>query len=112
MAQTHKLLGKTAANGAIGTYTTLYTVPDFTQCILSRIVAVNKNASAQTIRVAIGAPSTTPVAGDWDVYDFTIDAKDSLTIGQGATPDTTNKYVLVSASSSDVNFKAYGVELT
>lgn len=110
MAQLHKVLGKVSANGAIGTYSTLYTASG--QVILSKVVAVNKNAAAQTVRVAIGCATTTPGVTEWDVYDFTIGAKDSLEVGQGCTMDATNKFLMISASSSDVNFKAYGVEIS
>jgi len=110
--QTHKVLGKVSANGAIGTYSTLYACPAATQVILSKVVAVNKNAAAQTVRIAIGTTTTTPGVTEWDVYDSTIGSEDSLEIGQGCTLDATNKNIMISASSSDVNFKAYGVEIS
>lgn len=108
--QMHKTLGKISANGAINTYSTLYAGAG--QVILSKVVAVNKNAAAQTVRIAIGCASTTPDVTEFDVYDFTVGPKDSLELGGGCTMDATNKYIMISASSSDVNFKAYGVEIS
>lgn len=110
MASTYKVLGKISANGAIGTYSTLYTGTG--QVVLAKIVAVNKNAAAQTVRIAIGCASTTPGVTEFDVYGFSVGPNDALEVGQGCTLDATNKYIMISASSSDVNFKAYGAEIS
>ena len=109
MATTYKLLGKASANGAIGTYTTLYTASG--AVIISAIKACNKDAAAQTIRIAVGATTTTPAATEWDVYGYSIAPGDTLTLVEGLCLDATNKYVMISASDADVNFKVYGAEI-
>lgn len=111
MATTYKLLGAVSANGAIGTYTTLYSCPSATATVISALKAVNKDAAAQTIRIAVGATTTTPGATEWDVYGYTIQPNDTLTLVEGLCVDATNKYVMISASDADVNFKLYGAEI-
>lgn len=110
MATTYKLLGAVSANGAIGTYTTLYTAT--TAVVISALKAVNKDAAAQTIRIAVGSTTTTPGATEWDVYGYTIQPNDTLSLVEGLCLDATNKYVMVSASDADVNFKLYGAEIS
>ena len=39
---------------------------------------VNKDAAAQTIRVAVGSTTTTPPADEWDVYGYTLQPNDTL----------------------------------
>lgn len=109
MATTYKLLGAVSANGTITTYTTLYTAT--TAVVLSAIKACNKDAAAQTVRIAVGATTTTPGATEWDVYGYSIAPGDTLTLVEGLCLDATHKYVMISASDADVNFKAYGAEI-
>ena len=107
---TYSLLGKVSANGAIGTYSTLYTAGG--AVIISAIKACNKDAAAQTIRIAVGATTTTPAATEWDVYGYSIASGDTLTLVEGLCCDATNKYIMISASDADVNFKVYGAEVS
>ena len=110
MATEYMVLGSESANGAIGTYTTLYTAT--TAVVISALKVVNKDAAAQTIRVAVGSTTTTPAADEWDVYGYTIQPNDTLSLVEGLCLDATNKYVMVSASDADVNFKLYGAEVS
>lgn len=110
MASTYSLLGKVSANGAIGTYSTLYTASG--AVVLSALKACNKDAAAQTVRIAVGATTTTPAATEWDVYGYTIASGDTLTLVEGLCLDATNKYIMVSASDADVNFKVYGAVIS
>jgi hypothetical protein len=102
----YSLLGKASASGAIGTYSTLVTAA--APIILAKVIAVNKDAAAQTIRIALGSQTITPAATEWDVYGYSLQPGETLEIGHGCTIDATNKFIMVSASDADVNFKAYG----
>lgn len=111
MATTYKTLGQVQSSGTISTYDTLYTVPSATATVVSTISICNTGATAATIRLSASS-STTPATKEWLIYGFTVPANESKFITIGATLDTTVKYLMCSASSSNVAFSAFGSEVT
>jgi hypothetical protein len=108
MAVANARLGKLQANGAIGTYGTIYgPVAAGASVVASTLFVCNKSTSPQTFRIAI-ATDTTPDADEFIYYDETVPAKSTVPLTQGICLDATNKYLMGSASSSDVIFTLCG----
>jgi hypothetical protein len=111
MATVYKRLGALASTGTIGTADTLYTVPAATATVVSTISVCNTSSSAATFSVAVST-TTSFVASGYIVYQATIAGNDTVGLTFGATLDTTNKYLLCSASASTVSFSAFGSEIS
>lgn len=111
MPTTYKTLGQVASTGAIGTYDQLYTVSASASSIVSNIVACNRTASAQSIRLACSA-STSPTAKEFIAFGVSVPANDSIPLVMGVTLDSTVKYLLCSSTSASVSFSAFGAEIT
>jgi hypothetical protein len=95
----------------IGTADTLYTAT--TAATVSTIAVCNTSASAQSYRLAVHTATSYPAtAAAYLVYGASVAANDSVFLTIGATLDTTNKYILCSASSSVVGFTAFGAEIS
>lgn len=108
---TYKRLNNIASSGVIGTADTLYTAT--TAAVVSTIAVCNTSASAQTYRLAVHTATTYPAtAAAYVIYGATVAANDTVFLTLGATLDTTNKYLLCSASSSVVGFTAFGAEVS
>lgn len=112
MPTTYKTLGQIEANGAIGTYSTLYTVPTSTSTIISNIVVCNRTASAQYFRIACSSSSASVLAKEFIAFGTTVPANDSIPLVIGLTLDTTVKHLMCSATSASVSFSAFGAETT
>lgn len=111
MATTYKRLGNIASTGTIGTADTLYTAT--TAAVVSTIAVCNLTASAQTYRLAVHTATSFPgTAAAFIVYGASVGANDTVFLTVGATMDTTNKYLLCSASSASVGFTAFGAEVS
>lgn len=109
MPQTHKVLGQ--SNPASATLTTLYTVPSATQAIASTLTICNLAATAATYRVAV-RPSGASIANQhYLAYDATVGANDTVVRTLGLTAGATD-VVSVQASTANVAFSLYGVEIT
>jgi len=116
MAQTPKRLGALTSTGTIGTADILYTC-NVTAAIVSTIVICNTSASAITYRICINsstAGKTYPASGvtGYIIYNDTVGANQSTFIPVGLVMDSTNKYLLCSASSASVAFTASGFEIS
>ena len=111
MATVYKRLGAIASTGTIGTADTLYTVPTSTATVVSTINVCNTSSTAATFTLAIST-TTSFVASGYLFYQVSIAGNDSFTATIGATLDTTNKYLLCSASASTVSFSAFGSEIS
>lgn len=111
MATTYKRLAALQSTGTIGTADTTYTVPASTSTIVSTIAVCNTAATSATYRIAIST-TTSFVASGYLIYGATIGANDSIFLTIGATLDTTNKYLLTSASAATVSFSAFGSEVS
>jgi hypothetical protein len=111
MADTIKKLGGAAGNGVIGTAATLVTCPSATSVVISQLTVCNAGATARTFTIAVHT-GTSYSAGSYVVYQMGIAAGDTYIHPAGITLDATNKYLLVSSSHADVNFSAFGMEVT
>jgi hypothetical protein len=110
MAQTYKRLGAldTGASG-VATAEVLYTCPAATSAVLSTVSICNRDSAAATYRVGIST-TTSYVDAGMLVYDASVPANDTIFLTLGITLDATNKYLLVSASTTTVSASAFGVE--
>lgn len=116
MAQTPKRLGAITSTGTIGTADTLYTC-NVTAAIVSTIVVCNTSGGAVTYRICINSSSagTSFPSGNvtgYIIYNDTVGANQSTFIPVGLVMDSTNKYLLCSASSASVAFTASGFEVS
>lgn len=109
MPQTHKVLGQ--SNPAATTLTTLYTVPASTQTIASTIVVANLAATAATFRIAVRPAGAAIANQHYIAYDSAVAGNDSVILTLGLTVGATD-VVSVYASTANVAFSMYGVEVT
>ena len=111
MPTTYKRLNAAATTTA-GTNNaqTLYT-NNGTTAIVSTIVVCNTSGAAAQYRICVNSGTSFAAAG-YIAYDATVAANDTVYITAGITLDTTNKYLLVSASSTSVSFSAFGAEIS
>lgn len=109
MPQTHKVLGQ--SNPSATTLTTLYTVPSATQMLASTLTICNLASTAATYRVAV-RPAAAAIANQhYLAYDATVGANDTVVLTLGMTAGATD-VVSVYASTANVAFSLYGVEIT
>lgn len=109
MPQAHKVLGQ--SNPAATTLTTLYTVPASTQAIGSTLSICNLAATAATYRVAVRAAGASVANSHYLAYDATVGANDTVVLTLGLTLAATD-VVSVYASTANLAFSLYGVEIT
>lgn len=109
MPQTHKILGQ--SNPAATTLTTLYTVPSATQAIGSTLTICNLASTAATYRIAVRPAGASISNQHYLAYDATVGANDTVVLTLGLTAGATD-VVSVYASSANVAFALYGVEIT
>lgn len=109
MANAYKILGQLA--DASANDVTLYTVPASTETIVSSIIICNREATANTFRLAIKADGGAVANEDYIAYDTNISANDSITLTLGITLDASD---IISAGASDANvsFSVFGTEIS
>jgi len=110
MAETVKRLGATTV--VANTDTTLYTVPAGTSAVVSSVVACNRGAGAHTFRIAHVDGAIGVVANeDYIFYDKAVAANDSEPFTLGIAMEAGDT-LLVRADHAEVNFIAWGAEIT
>ena len=110
MAQNNKRLG--AETVAADTDKALYTCPASTETIVSAIVVCNQGASTNAYRIAFVDGAIGSVANsDYIAYDTQIAPNKSEIFNIGAAMEAADT-ILVRSDSTDVNFVAFGVEIT
>lgn len=110
MAQTHKVLGQINPNAT--TATTLYTCPANTSgAIVSSLTIANVSNVAVTYRLSIRPAGATQTNAMYLAYDASLPANDTTILTSGLTLAATD-VVTCYASTGNVAFGAYGVEIT
>ena len=109
MANAYKILGQVA--DASANDVELYLVPSATEAIVSTIVVTNREAAANTFRIATKSDNSAVADTDYIAYDTSIAANDSLTLTLGITLEA-GAEISVGASDANVTFQAYGTEIT
>ena len=109
MASNYKLLGQVAPSAT--TTTTLYTVPSATEAVISTISVCNRGSAAGTYRLSIRPTADTLATTHYISYDSAVDANDTVLITAGFAAEAAH-IVEVYASSADMTFSAFGMEVT
>jgi Fe-S cluster assembly iron-binding protein IscA len=109
MASSYKLLGQAAPSAT--TTTTLYTVPSATEAVISTISICNRGSAAATYRLSVRASGDTLANTHYVSYDSSVDANDTVLITAGFAVAAAH-VVEVYASSADLTFSAFGMEVT
>lgn len=109
MANAYKILGQVA--DASANDVELYLVPAATEAIVSTIVVCNREAAANTFRIATKSDNSAVADEDYVAYDTSIAANDTITLTLGVTLET-GAEISVGASDANVTFQAYGTEIT
>lgn len=108
MANAYKVLGQVA--DASANNVTLIADQDG-ETIVSTIVIANREAAANTFRLAVRPAAATLANEHYLAYDTTIDANDSITLTLGITL-ADNDIITVGASDANVSFSAFGTVIT
>jgi glucose-6-phosphate dehydrogenase assembly protein OpcA len=108
MATTYKVLGQSAPSAT--TATTLYTVPNATQTVVSTISVCNRTGGELLFRIAIRPAGEALATKHYIAYDAKVAGQDTTFITVGATLGATD-VITVYASSADLTFNAFGSEI-
>ena len=109
MANAYKILGQVA--DASANDVELYLVPSSTEAIVSSITVCNREAAANTFRIATKTDNSDVANTDYIAYDTSIAANDTVTLTLGITLET-GAEISVCASDANVTFQAFGTEIT
>lgn len=109
MPVAYKVLGQVAT--AATTETTLYTVPNLTQVVVSSIVVCNRGGISATYRIAL-RPNGAAISNEhYLAHDVTVAANDSVPLTLGVTCDAADVFT-VRASNGNLTFQIFGSEIT
>jgi hypothetical protein len=110
MATAYKVLGQldlTTTN-----LTTLYTCPASTETVISTIIIANRNASADTFRLAVRVDGD-PISNiHYLAYDCAVPANDSTTLTLGITVKATDVVSVQAGTADRLSINAFGAEVT
>ena len=109
MANAYKILGQVA--DASANDVELYLVPASTSAIVSTITVCNREAAANTFRIATKTDNSAVADTDYIAYDTSIAANDTVTLTLGITLQA-GAEISVGASDTNVTFQAFGTEIT
>lgn len=110
MAETYKILGQVAP--AANTTSNVYTVPAATQAVVSSIVIVNRNSTANcTYRVAAQQAGAALANQHYIAYDAPIAALDTVALSLGVTLGNTD-VISVYSANANISFSVFGTEIT
>jgi hypothetical protein len=110
MATNYKRLASAVGNGVIGTAATIYTASSPT--IVSTITICNTSGSTQTFSVGISTVTNTYQTAGYIAYQVFVAPNDTVALTMGVTLDTTNKFLVVSSTSTSVAFNVFGADIT
>jgi hypothetical protein len=110
LAETLKRLGATTV--VADTNTSLYQVPTGKSAVVSSIVVCNRGSTDRTFRVAhVDAAIASVASEDYVAYDGSIEANGTVSLSLGIAMESGHS-LLVRANHADVNFIAWGSEIT
>ena len=109
MATNYKVLGQSIPSAT--TATTLYTVPESTQSVVSTITVCNQAATAATYRIAIRVAGAALATSQYIAYDVSLPANASDTLTLGITLNATD-VITVYSSTATMSFGAFGSEIS
>ena len=95
---------------AANTDTSLYTVPNSTQSVISTMTVCNRGTSAATYRIAVRPNGETLADKHYIAYNASVPANDTITLTLGLTADSTD-IITVYSSSASVSFGVFGSEI-
>jgi hypothetical protein len=109
MASTYKRLGAIAPSAT--SETDIYNTPAATSAVISSITVCNRDAAAATFRLSLSPEGSATVSADYLAYDASISGNDTIafTLGVSVQADWDLRAY---ASSANLTFQAFGVELT
>lgn len=108
MANAYKVLGQVADASA----NDVTLVADQNgETIVSTIVVANREAAANTFRIAVRPGGATLANAHYIAYDTSVSANDSITLTLGITL-ADNDIITVGASDANVTFSAFGTVIT
>jgi hypothetical protein len=108
MAITYKVLAQSAPSAT--TNTDVYTVGAGKSATISTITICNRAASAATYRIAVRPDGATIADEHYIAYDAPVTGNDTIALTLGLTADASD-VVTVYASSADLSFNVFGVEI-
>jgi hypothetical protein len=108
MADALKVLGQSAPSA--NTDTTLYTVPGSTSAAGSSIIVCNRSTAA-TFRIAVRPAGAAIANQHYLFYDAPIAANATVSAVVGFTLATTD-VITVRASTANLSFSVFGIEVT
>ena len=109
MSEVYKILGASAPSAT--TQTTVYTVAASTEAIVSSIVVCERGGNSATFRIAILSGGGTVANEDYIAYDHSISANETIVLTLGVGLAATDE-VEVYASTADLSFNVFGMEIT
>jgi len=109
MANAYKILGQ--VDDASANDVELYLVPASTEAIVSSITVCNREAAANTFRIATKTDNSAVADTDYIAYDTSIAANDTVTLTLGITLEA-GAEISVGASDGNVTFQAFGTEIS
>lgn len=105
----YKVLGQEAPSAT--TETDLYTVPAATSTLCNSITICNRGATIQYFRVSISVGGVATSNADYLYYNVPLAANDTFIATIGLTMAATD-VMRVYASSGDLSFQLYGIEIS
>ena len=108
MPTIYKILGQAAPGANVGAV--LYTVPTTGNAVISTLIAMNASSSAATFRVLVRSGSTHGIHNHI-AYDAAVPPNDTVIMTLGITLSGSCQLV-VSGSTANVGFSAFGSEIT
>lgn len=105
----YKVLGQAAPDAT--TATTLYTCPSGTETVVSTVIICNRDAAADTFRIAVREGGATLANQHYIAYDVPIGGSDSTALTLGLTLSATD-VVTIYAGTANLSFSLFGTEET
>lgn len=99
-----------AGTASTSTYATLYNTGSASTAIISNLMIANESTSPVIIRIGVASTATTPASGSFYMYDVTVPANDTLSMGPIALG--TDRFLRVASSAATCTFSAAIAEVT